>query len=261
MNDNLTDKNSLYTALEQAILYEDDTYICINKPTGVAVHGDGRTDRVTVADWLLDRCPETEGVGEKQYGQKGELINRSGIVHRLDRDTSGVLLLVKNQSAHEQVKYQFQNRLVKKYYRAFVYGEIKDRWGTIDRSIGKSASDFRKWSAEHGKKGLVREAVTYWECIGSGEVEGQKFSYVSLRPVTGRTHQLRVHLKAIGRPIVQDTLYAEKMTKEAPTLGFERLALHAHELGISLPEVVVEKFIAPLPMEFEVAAEAVAGLE
>ena len=259
MNSDSKNQEAVYNTLNQMVLYEDDTYICINKPAGIAVHGDGRTEMVTVADWLLDRCPETEGVGEVQYSQSGEAINRSGIVHRLDRDTSGVLLLVKNQTAHEQVKYQFQNRLVKKYYRAFVYGEIKDRWGTIDRTIGKSASDFRKWSAEHGKKGLVREAVTHWESIGSGEVEGQKFSYLSLRPVTGRTHQLRVHLKAIGRPIVQDTLYAEKLSIEAPTLGFTRLALHAHELSISLPEVTVEKFIAPLPMEFEVAAEAIAG--
>lgn len=222
------------------------------------VHSNGHTDELTVAEWFLTHTPEAKGVGEEQLSQKGEILERSGIVHRLDKETSGVMILAKHQESFEYLKHQFHDRLAKKEYRAFVYGAVKERWGTIDRSIGRSAKDFRLRSAQHGARGLLRPAVTLFECLKQGKYKGESFSYMKLLPKTGRTHQIRVHLQAIGRPIVQDMLYAKTEIAKSNNLGFERLALHAHILEIELPNGRMERFIAPLPRSFEAAAELIA---
>jgi 23S rRNA pseudouridine1911/1915/1917 synthase len=241
------------------ILFEDNDVIVINKPAGLLVHDDDDTmGSETVAGWAVSYYPALSGVGEPGHSPKGKLLERSGVVHRLDRDTSGVLILAKHQGAYEWLKQQFHDRLVKKEYRAFVYGRVHDRWGTIDRPIGRSAKDFRLRSAQKGAKGLLRPAVTDYERIGVGEYEGESFSYLKLIPKTGRTHQLRVHLKAIDRPIVGDTLYAPTFVGRSTNLGLDRLALHAHVLELALPQGEVERFVAPVPQLFEEAAERIA---
>lgn len=240
------------------VIYEDTEVVVINKPAGLVVHDDGVTEEPTVVDWLLRRAPEARGVGETLHNKAGEPLERSGVVHRLDRDTSGVLILVKTAAAHSYVKQQFQDRTVRKEYRAFVYGRLNDRWGTINRPIGRSAKGHRKWSAERGAKGVLREAVTDFERIGAGEYEGESFSYVSLRPKTGRTHQLRCHLRAIERPIVGDQLYATHKLTTSNNLELQRLALHAYTLELTLPNGERERFMAPVPFEFELAAERIA---
>lgn len=237
------------------VIYEDAAVLVINKPAGLMVHEDGRSDEETVVDWFLERVPKAKEVGEPGKSPDGALLERSGVVHRLDRDTSGALILAKTQEAHTHLKQQFHDRLVRKEYRAFVYGRLHEGWGTIDRPIGRSASDFRKRSAERGAKGTLRDAVTNWERIGVGEYEGESFSYVKLFPQTGRTHQLRVHLKAIDRPIVLDQLYAGKRIEQSNNLGLTRLALHAHVLELALPDGREERFIAPLSLDFEMASE------
>lgn len=240
------------------ILFEDDDVVVINKPEGLMVHNNGHTNEPTVAQWLLTHAPQAKGVGEEQRSQKGELLERSGVVHRLDKETSGVMILAKNQDAFDFLKHQFHDRLAKKEYRAFVYGAVRERWGTIDRPIGRSAKDFRLRSAQHGAKGLLRPSVTLWECIGSGRYENQSFSYMKLMPQTGRTHQIRVHLQAIGRPIVGDMLYAKREMEGSNNLGFNRLALHAHVLELQIREGENQRFIAPLPQSFEEASEHIA---
>jgi len=251
--------DSADTVYNIPIIYEDDTVLVINKPAGLLVHEDGQSkDEKTVVDWFLERVPTARGVGEETISPRGVVLERSGVVHRLDRDTSGVLILAKTAAAHATVKMQFHDRLAKKEYRAFVYGRLNERWGTIDRPIGRSPKDFRLRSATAGSTGMRRPALTHWECIGSGEYEGESFSYVKLLPKTGRTHQLRVHLKAIDRPIIGDRLYAEKNVQQSNNLGLERLALHAHILTLVLPNERLERFIAPLPHVFEVAAERIA---
>lgn len=244
--------------IEPAVLYEDDDVIVINKPYGWLVHADGFNEAPTVVEWLCGRVPQARGVGESGYSPKGQELDRSGVVHRLDRETSGVLILAKTQEAHQYLKQQFKDRLVYKEYRAFVYGRLNDRWGTINRPIGRSAKDPRRRSAERGAKGVLREAITDFERIGVGEYEDEPFSYVKLIPKTGRTHQLRVHLRAIDRPIVGDSLYAEKKMSASNNLKLERMALHAHILGVTLPNGSEERFIAPVPLEFELAAERIA---
>lgn len=237
------------------IIFETDDVLVINKPYGLLVHGDGKDTGPTVVDWLLAQVPSAAGVGEAAADQFGNSIDRSGVVHRLDRETSGVMILAKSQPAFEKLKYQFHERLVKKEYRAFVYGRMNDRWGTINRAIGRSAKDPRRRSAERGAKGVLREAITDFERIGAGEFKEEPFSYVKLFPKTGRTHQLRAHLRAIDRPIVGDTLYAEYKTDRSNHLDCDRLMLHAHTLEIDLPDGNRERYIAPLPNQFELAAE------
>ena len=241
------------------ILHEDSEMVVIDKPVGIRVHEDGFSDEPTVVDWFLARTPSARGVGEPGVSPKGSPLERSGVVHRLDTDTSGVLVLAKTQEAFVHLKQQFHDRLAKKEYRAFVYGAMKERWGTIDRPIGRSAKDFRKRSAERGAKGTLRDSVTDWECVATGTYEGETFSELRLRPKTGRTHQLRVHLKAIDHPIVGDQLYAGARRTSSTNLGFERLALHAEMLTLTLQDGTSMTFVAALPKAFVEARERIAS--
>ncbi len=243
---------------EPTVIFEDENILVIDKPTGLLVHSDNADASGTVVDWFLTRNPEASGVGEPRIGKDGEEIERSGVVHRLDKETSGVMVLAKNQKAFDSLKQQFQNHLVKKEYRALVYGHLNEKWGTIDRPIGRSGKDFRRRSAERGAKGHLREAVTDWELLKQGEYKGEKFAYLRLLPKTGRMHQLRVHLKAIGHPIVGDKLYAGKKLEQSNNLGLERLALHAHKLELRLPSGMTRAFEAVLPDEIDKVTEHIA---
>lgn len=243
---------------EPVVLYEDDSVLVVNKPYGMLVHEDWQKADATLVDWFLARCPEAKGVGEQTLTPDGKTLERSGVVHRLDRETSGVMVLAKTAAAHAHLKAQFHDRAAKKEYRAFVYGRMHERWGTIDRPIGRNTQNFRLRSAQRGAKGTLRNAVTDWERIAAGEYNGEPFSYVKLMPKTGRTHQLRVHLKAIDRPIVQDVLYSGKRRESSNNLELSRLALHAHVLELTLPNGDRERFIAPVPQSFEEAAEKIA---
>lgn len=226
------------------ILYEDESVVVLNKPSGLAVHYDGRTKEETLVEWLLSRYPHIKDVGEPMVLQNGEVIARPGIVHRLDRDTSGALIIAKTQKAFLHLKAQFHDRLAQKEYRAFVYGMVKEETGTIDLPIGRQKSNPVLWCATRGAKGNLRDARTEYKTLA----RSREASALSLFPKTGRTHQLRVHLKAINHPIICDKLYAP--TRE-PLLGFSRLALHAFALDIMLPSGEMKHFEAPLSEEFE----------
>lgn len=238
-----------------SILYEDDEVLAINKPAGLVVHSDGRTKEPTLADFLLERNPDIRGVGETIELTKGGVIEKWGIVHRIDRDTSGVILVAKTQASFLNLKSQFQARTIKKSYRAIAHGFFKEPAGTIDKPIGRSTSDFRKWSAEYGARGDLREAVTNYRVLGRGQAlesadsdaEGIKLSYLEVSPRTGRTHQIRVHLKAVGHPILCDKLYAPK---SPCVLGFGRTALHAFSVVFKGLDGVEHKVEATLPEDF-----------
>lgn len=245
--------------IEPTVLFESESVLVVSKPIGWLVHEDGKTDAPTMVDWFLSRTPEASGIGEEGSTKDGVPLNRSGVVHRLDRETSGVLVLAKTQDVHGWLKEQFQNRQIHKEYRAFVYGRINDRWGTINRPIGRSQKDSRMRSSMPGAKGTMREAITDFERIGVGEYNDEAFSYIKLMPKTGRTHQLRTHLRALDRPIVGDTLYASYKMKDSNNLDLDRMALHAHILEWTLPTGEKQRFIAPVPQVFEVAAEHIAS--
>lgn len=236
--------------MEIEILYEDQDYVVINKPAGLVVHSDGKTMEATVADWVLEKYPETKGVGEPQKISTGKVIDRPGIVHRIDRDTSGILMIAKKQEAFTFLKEQFQNRTIEKTYHAFVYGEIKNKEGIIDRAISRSKNDFRRWTAERGGRGEARDAVTEFKVLATGA----DATYVEVHPKTGRTHQIRVHFKAINHPIICDTLYAPGRPS---LLGFDRLALHAHKISFKNKEGKIIEVEAPLPQDFKQALDKI----
>jgi len=225
------------------VLYEDDNVVAINKPAGLVVHGDGKTNGPTLVDWILEKYPKIKEVGEPSRSANGEIIFRPGIVHRLDRETSGVMLIAKTEKSFEFLKKQFQNHEIKKTYHAFVAGEMKTAQGTIDRPIGRSAKDFRMWSAQRGARGEMREAVTDYKVM----FKSLGYSFVEVSPQTGRTHQIRVHFKAINYPLVADPLYAPKNEN---TLGFERLALHSYQITFKTLEGDTHTVMAPYPEDF-----------
>jgi len=227
------------------ILYENNEVVVVNKPAGLLTHNDKKDKNKTLANWALECYPEIKNVGDPSLCRSNK-IARSGIVHRLDRETSGVIVLAKTQESFLNLKKQFQERKVTKIYNAFVCGEIKKEKDIINRPIGKSKSDFRKWSAQRGARGDLRDAVTYYKVLK----KNKNFSYVEVSPKTGRTHQIRVHFKAINHPVVCDNLYAPK---HICGLGFERLALHSKSLKFSLingETVLVE---SELPKDFKYA--------
>ena len=206
-------------------------------------------------------------MGEKQTLSNGKIIERPGIVHRIDRETSGVLVIAKDQKTFEFLKNQFKGRTIQKTYHALVWGSVKDEAGIIDRKIGRSRSDFRKWSADRGARGVLREAVTEYKVlkrlqtdsdgklINSDIIADQKkisdissFTFLEVKPKTGRTHQIRVHLRYLNHPVVCDALYAPKQI--CPIGSINRLALHASSIEFSLPDNSVIKAEAPLPLEF-----------
>jgi 23S rRNA pseudouridine1911/1915/1917 synthase len=236
------------------ILFENEDVVVINKPAGLLVHADGKEKASTVVDWFLAHVPTAKGVGEPGRAQDGSDLERSGVVHRLDRDTSGVLILTKHQEAFLHMKAQFHDHHIRKEYRAFVYGTMKEKWGTIDRPIGRSVKDFRLRSAEKGARGTLRPSVTDWELIGQSTTH----AYLKLFPKTGRTHQLRAHLKSISRPIVGDTLYAPEPLLLSDSLGFTRLALHAYHITFRLMNEEEMTCLAPLPLDFEIASTTLA---
>lgn len=239
-----------------AILFETKDLLVINKPSGLIVHADGKHPEPSVVDWILEHYPNVKGVGETmkiEHGGETIEIARSGIVHRIDRDTSGCLIIAKNQEAFEDLKSQFQEHTIKKKYVAIVYGWPRDERGLIDQPIGRSSSNIRAWTTKHGTRGIMRPAVTRFTIRKKLERDGQKYAIVDLYPQTGRTHQLRVHMAHIGHPIVCDPIYAGK---RETTLPIKRTALHAERIMFRLPEGEIQKEVtAPLPEDLAFLAK------
>ncbi len=214
--------------MELPILYEDEDIVAVDKPAGLVTHSDGRTQEETAEDWFKEKYPEAKL--ERPY------------VHRLDRETSGVLVFAKNEKPYPFLRKAFHDREVKKTYLAFVYGVPKEKKGIIDFDIGRSRKDFRLRSAQPKAKGRLRESLTRYEVIGT---KGD-YSLLKVQPETGRTHQIRVHLKAIHHPVVGDQLYAPN---RPPALGISRLGLHAYAIDLPLPSGSRVIVTAPIPSD------------
>lgn len=208
--------------IELPILYEDEDCIVINKPVGVLTHSKGALNpEATVATFIRDKIKDMTG-------------DRAGIVHRLDRPTSGIIICAKHPEALSWLQKQFATRSVKKQYIAIVPGQLTPDKAKIDMPIGRNPhkpQTFRVIST--GKP-----AVTTYETVKTSE----KYSQILLKPETGRTHQLRVHLKQVGHPILGDVVYG--------ILPADRLYLHSKSLEITLPSHKRRVFSAPLPPEF-----------
>ena len=220
-------------AIPLAILFENDQVTVIDKPQGMVVHPGSGNRSGTLVNALLAHCA---GLAEAFGGAAG----RPGIVHRLDKDTSGVIITAKNPAAHEHLARQFRDHQVRKLYLAVVRGVPGSPSGRVDRGIARSRSDRTRFApvATGG-----RQSVTDWRVLR--RYDG--FSLVLLAPKTGRTHQLRVHLRLLGTPILGDPLYGGR---DARFPG-ATLMLHAWRLRIALPgESAAREFRAPLPGRF-----------
>jgi len=233
------------------ILYEDSNILAIDKPSGISVHGDGRSKDKTVADWVLKNYPKIKNVGEPEFfedkGIKVE-IKRPGIVHRLDRETSGVMLLAKNKKAFEFLKSQFVNREIKKTYVAIVSGSVRHDRGVINKPIGRSPRDFRRYLAGRGVRGEIRQAITEYKVLKRFTVSQTKYTYLEIRPKTGRTHQIRVHMKYLNHPVVCDSLY--NPDNPCPK-GLSRMGLHAKSIEFKNLKGETIKVESSIPKEFK----------
>ena len=219
------------------VLFEDKDIIVINKPPGLVVHPGAGHRQHTLVNALLSHCPTLSGIGGKE---------RPGIVHRLDKETSGCLVVAKNDWAHRELSRQFAERWVEKIYLALVAGKLRKEAGAIEEKIGRHPIHRQRMSVASARG---RPAKTDYRVVCSGD----QASLVECRLYSGRTHQIRVHLHHLGHPVLGDKVYAAHLAK-----NFPRHMLHAWKLGFRHPCSGESKsFEAPLPDDFTTAMKII----
>jgi 23S rRNA pseudouridine1911/1915/1917 synthase len=219
------------------VLFEDKDIIVINKPPGLVVHPGAGHRQHTLVNALLSHCPTLSGIGGKE---------RPGIVHRLDKETSGCLVVAKNDWAHRELSRQFAERRVEKIYLALVAGKLRKEAGVIEEKIGRHPVHRQRMSVASARG---RPAKTDYRVVCSGD----QASLVECRLYSGRTHQIRVHLHHLGHPVLGDKVYAAHLAK-----NFPRHMLHAWKLGFRHPCSGESKsFEAPLPDDFTTAMKII----
>ena len=212
------------------ILYQDGDLAVVVKPCGMVVHPAAGNDDGTLVNALLFHLDSLSGIG-------GEM--RPGIVHRLDKDTSGVMLVAKNDQSHAALSQQLANREMEKHYRAFVYGKMKEPSGVIEKPIDRSKNDRKKMAVDPSG----RWALTEWTVLK----ELHDRTLLDVHIITGRTHQIRVHMASIGHPVLGDAIYGHKRMPET-----KRLMLHAYSLAFTHPRTGERmQFTAPCPFAEE----------
>jgi 23S rRNA pseudouridine1911/1915/1917 synthase len=220
-------------AIPLDVLYADEDLIVINKPAGLVVHPGAGHREHTLVNALLHHFPNLSGIGGKE---------RPGIVHRLDKETSGCLVVAKNDTAHHGLSAQFAERTVDKIYLALVAGKLRRIAGAIEAKIGRHPVDRQRMSV-NSKRG--RAAKTEYRVVSSSS----EMTLVECKLHSGRTHQIRVHLHHLGHPVLGDKIYGGRLAKT-----FSRQMLHAWKLGFQHPRTGEWKnFAAPLPDDFEAA--------
>lgn len=219
------------------ILYEDDDLIVINKTAGMTVHPGAGQREHTLVNALLHHCPKLSGIGGKE---------RPGIVHRLDKETSGCLVAAKNDVAHRELSKQFAARTVEKIYLALVAGKLLTQTGVVEEKIGRHPVHRQRMSVASPRGRVAR---TEYRVVRSNE----KASLIECLLTSGRTHQIRVHLHHLGHPVLGDKIYAPRFAKDFP-----RQMLHAWKLGFRHPRTGDWKnFKAPLPQDLNEAIAAI----
>ena len=213
------------------ILFENDDLIAVNKPAGMVVHPAAGHASGTLVNAILGYDPELEGIGGEE---------RPGVVHRLDKETSGLILLAKNERAHRWLQDQFRLRKVEKTYLALVDGKPPTPSGRVEAYIGRDPSHRKRMAIVPESRG--REAISEYKTVESFK----DHTWLEVHPITGRTHQIRLHCAFLGCPIVGDQIYGKKH----PSIKLRRHFLHAYRLKIMLPgEKKPQIFEAPLPDE------------
>jgi 23S rRNA pseudouridine1911/1915/1917 synthase len=200
------------------IVYEDNDIIVINKPPGIVVHPAAGNAEHTLVNALLHHCKDLSGIG-------GSI--RPGVVHRIDKDTSGLIVFAKNDEAHLNLAKQIKDREVKKLYLALVYGKMKSNSGIIDAPMGRHPVHRKKMAVIRSQNLKKRDALTYYKVVK----RYIGYTLVELDLKTGRTHQIRVHLSYIGYPVVGDRTYSKKNNE----IGASRQLLHAYQIGFHHP--------------------------
>ncbi|QMU56026.1 MAG: RluA family pseudouridine synthase [Candidatus Mycalebacterium zealandia] len=225
------------------VIFEDNDIAVINKPAGMAIHPGAGRKSATIANALAHRYSNLSKIGGAQ---------RPGIVHRLDKDTSGVIVVAKNDVCHAAIAAQFAGRSVRKEYLAIVLGEIKENSGVFSSKIGRSPSNRKKMSGKNPVK--ARDSVTEWKTVE--RLHG--WTFMKIKPKTGRTHQIRVHFAEAGHPVACDPLYGGKKSPGASGLSkvLRRQALHAASISFVHPASGEEvSFSVPLPEDMAAAVE------
>lgn len=228
------------------ILYEDQDVIVIDKPAGMVVHPAAGHAKDTLVNALLHHCDDLAGIGG---------ILRPGIVHRIDKDTSGILIITKNDQAHQHLAQQFSSHSIKRHYLALIHGSLPTATGTIDQPLGRHPVQRKKIS---GKARHSKRAVTHWAVMAT--YPHHNLSLVRLQLETGRTHQIRVHLSEQGHPLVGDPLYGKRseraQIKDPQLLHLVKQlpgqALHAAALGFTHPRTAEYlEFSSDIPPAFD----------
>lgn len=228
------------------ILFEDGDVVVIDKPAGVIINRAQSVKGATLQDWMDEKYDNLwKSIDKTVYPV---FFQRSGIAHRLDKDTSGIVLAAKNPMSLEKLLEQFQLRTLDKIYFALSHGLLPSPTGSISASVGRLP-----WNRERfGVLAGGREAVTDYTLLHTYERKGEKYTLVKLSPKTGRTHQIRIHLKYIGHPIVADSFYAGRKTCRDDLTFCPRLFLHAHSLTFFHPTSGERMTItSPLPKDLE----------
>jgi 23S rRNA pseudouridine1911/1915/1917 synthase len=239
--------------LQIPIVYEDDDLILVDKPPRVVVNISDSTREFTLQGWAEEKIDfKTEVIGIEasnlQLEEKNAFVERAGIVHRLDKDTSGLLIIAKNRQSFSILQKQFFERKVTKKYFALVHGIVSLKKGKIQAPVGRLPWDRMKF----GVISSGREAETEYEVLSYFQKGMEKFSFIDIHPLTGRTHQIRIHFKYLGFPLVSDPLYSGRVVFRNDLDLCKRLFLHAHYLGFYHPKSL--KFIdfeIPLPEDLK----------
>jgi len=228
------------------IIYEDGDLIVINKPAGMVVHPAAGNPDGTLVNALLYHC------GNSLSGIGGVI--RPGIVHRIDKDTSGLLVVAKNDATHLALSDQLKDHRIRRVYYAIVIGNLKEDCGTVDAPIGRHPVDRKRMAVIHNSDIHSRPAVTHWSVLARGEADGQCFTLLRCELETGRTHQIRVHMSSIGHPLLGDPVYGGANTRfEAKHKAWiDGQCLHAKELTFMHPTRGEQvQFSSPLPQSME----------
>lgn len=227
------------------IIFEDENLVVINKPYGMVVNNAESVKVQTVQDWFASKVQRFRGTEV----QSSEFLQKGGVVHRLDKDTSGVMILAKNEESYEKLKLQFLERKTQKTYLALVHGEMPQETGIITNPIDRHPKDRKKFAVSDNP---ARTAITEWKVLDGYSVLGNRYSLLELSPHTGRTHQLRVHMQYLHHPIISDPIYGWQKSIKDDLKICPRLFLHAKSLELVSPTTGEKvKFEAPLPSELQ----------
>jgi len=231
------------------IIYDGPDFLVLEKPSGLLVHATEKKEKNTLVDWLVKKYPAIKKVGSDKY--------RAGIIHRLDKTVSGIMVVAKTDRAMEHLKDQFKKRLVKKEYIAMVYGKVLDYQGEINLPIGRSQNGMFVAHPKVGSSKLDEQdktAKTRYRVIEYIK----EYTLLSVEILTGRTHQIRAHLTAIGHPIMGDELYLPKRKilkigqRKIKIIPLPRIFLHSEKIAFTDLEGKWQEFVSPLPKELKI---------